>query len=203
MSGSQAPSGFPPKSGGSGPYVIGILLLLAVGGGILYKMQDKPVPPPPVEPVKTVEPVINTPPPPPPPPPEEVDAGTPDSGKTALPATAGNGLKGPLPCGGKCGDGVSSAALESEIRNAARTAQGCYNRALRSSGSEASGSITVSVQVGPTGSVCGASVVQDDLHASDITQCVLGRFRSRSFPAPERGCVVLNQRIKFELSGQK
>jgi hypothetical protein len=83
------------------------------------------------------------------------------------------------------------------VNGAARSAQGCYNRALRTS--EASGRMVVRVQVGSTGAICGASIVEDSVHSSDIASCVLGRFRGKSFPPPKSGCVVVNVPINFTI----
>src|SRR5262249_47690244 len=117
--------------------------------------------------------------PPPPPKIEEVpDAGA-DAGKTAAKSTAGPA--GPGPCGPSC-SGEPTGAPSSALRARAQSAQGCYNRALRTS--EVSGSMTVSVQVGPSGQVCSASLANDTVHSSEIASCVLGRFRGQSFPPP-------------------
>lgn len=142
--------------------------------------------------------------PPPPPPIEEVEdagAGT-DAGKVASgqspqgagPQGAGSG-KGP--CSAKCTDGSLSPALDSALTGLARSAQGCYNRALRTS--EVSGKLTVSVQVGSNGAVCGASIVNDTVNSGEIASCVLGRFRGKSLPPPQGGCVVVNVPINFTI----
>jgi hypothetical protein len=83
------------------------------------------------------------------------------------------------------------------LQSAASGARTCYNRALKTS--EVSGSITVSVQVGSTGAVCGASVTKDTVGSAEIASCVLGSFRGKSFPAPQSGCVVVNIPIRFEI----
>ena len=205
MSDSIPPSLIPGQSSSVAPYVAGVVGLAALIGGLLYwKSSTKPDQAPsaasaaPV--VKTSEPVTNFNPPPPPPPKEEDLAPT-----ATAPATGGGpkaaGSAGSSaaagPCGGKCGDGQSSSALDAAVRSTAQQAQGCYNRALRTG--EVSGKLTVSVQVGPNGQVCGASIVNDTVNSGDISSCVLGRFRSRSYPAPTSGCVVLNVPISFSV----
>jgi TonB family protein len=174
-----------------------LFALLLLGGAVgLWMLTRKPPPPPPTEPsvaeVKPPEPQLNTAPPPPPPPEEvEEDAGT-DAGPTKKVASGGPGGS----CS-KCGEGKPSAALNSAIRNAAGAAQGCYRRALRQSA--ASGSMTVSVQVGSGGNVCGASIVNDSVGSPEISNCVINRFRGGNFPKPESGCVVVNVPINFKI----
>lgn len=184
-----------PEKSGAGMYLLFALLLLAAAGGLYFATRKDPPPPPPVsEAVKPPPPVMDTPAPPPPPSAEEVvevDAGT-DAG----PKKVASGGSGGGSCS-KCGEGKPSGALNSAIRNAAGAAQGCYRRALRQNA--ASGSMTVSVQVGSTGNVCGASIVNDSVGSSEISNCVLGRFKGQNFPPPESGCVVVNVPISFKL----
>jgi hypothetical protein len=123
----------------------------------------------------------------------------PDGGADAGPAptkTTGVGGPGLGPCGGTC-TGTATGDLSSALRGRAQSAQGCYNRALRTS--EVSGSMTVSVQVGPTGQVCSASLANDSVHSNEITTCVLGRFRGQTFPAPQGGCLTVNIPISFTI----
>jgi hypothetical protein len=192
---SQAPLSLAGKPGGSGPYIIGVVVLvLLIGGLVWWRSGSDDQPPPPITvqapPPNTVPDLVA---PPPPPKIEEPDAGTDAGGKVASTGTGG----GKGPCSGKCGDGKSSSALESALRSTAGSAQGCYNRALRTS--EVSGSMTVSVQVGSSGAVCGASIANDSVNSGEISSCVLGRFRGRTFPPPESGCVVVNIPIAFTI----
>ena len=131
--------------------------------------------------------------PPPPPKLDEEDAGV-DAG--APPQKSGAGPVGPGPCSGTC-TGQATGALQSALRSRAQSAQGCYNRALRTS--EVSGSMTVSVQVGAGGQVCSASLANDSVHSNEISSCVLGRFRGQSFPPPSGGCVTVNIPISFTI----
>jgi outer membrane biosynthesis protein TonB len=185
-----------PEKSGAGMYLLFALLLAGAATGLYFITRKAPPPPPPMDPVGTAlpPPVMDTPAPPPPPsaePEPEVDAGT-DAGPGKKVASGGGGGS----CA-KCGEGKPSGALNSAIRNAAGAAQGCYRRALRQNA--ASGSMTVSVQVGSTGNVCGASIVNDTVGSSEISNCVLGRFRGQNFPPPEAGCVVVNVPIAFKL----
>ena len=188
----------PGKPSGTGLYVAGILVLALLMGGLLYwKTRPEPAPPPAplaaTTPPKPEEPVPLHAPPPPPPIEEVEDAGA-DAKAASGPAGSGSAPKGAC---AKCGDGEPSSALASAVNGAARSAQGCYNRALRSG--EASGRMTVSVQVGSTGAVCSASIVDDSVRSGEISSCVLGRFRGKSFPPPKSGCVVVNVPINFTI----
>jgi hypothetical protein len=165
-----------------------------IGGLVWWKSKDPPPAPAAPPPVATQEPPpihMNAAPPPPPVIEEEPDAGA----DAAAVKTTIKGA-GPGPCSGKC-VGESSPALNAALRSAGQSAQGCYNRALR--GGEVSGSLTVSVQVGQNGSVCSASIGNDSVQSGEISSCVLNRFRGRSFPAPQSGCVVVNIPISFAI----
>ena len=205
MSASQPPPSaqIPGKSNNSGLYLAGIIILalLAVG---LFVWKSKQEPPTVTTQAATVATSVAPPPPPPPlyappPPPkieEEPDAGV-DAGKQPVAAKGtGAGLPAPGPCGGKC-VGASTPALADKLRGTALSAQGCYNRALRTG--EASGSMTVSVQVGPNGSVCSASITNDTVNSGEITSCVLNKFRGAQFPPPDGGCITANIPISFKI----
>lgn len=189
----------PGTSGSGAPYVLGILVLGILAGGLFcWKSRQTP----PTVTTQSAAPVLSAAPPqpqlpqfaPPPPPKleEEVDAGAAPAPKgtaqSAVPGGAG-------PCG-KCTEGQTSAALNSALRARVQSTQSCYNRALQHN-SEVAGSMTVSVQVGSTGAVCGASIVNDSVHSNEVSSCVLGRVRGQSFPPPTSGCVTLNIPIAF------
>ena len=189
----------PEKSGG-GLYFVGALALVGAALGLYF--WKKPPPPPPVTPQATTATATAKPEvpvalyaPPPPPKLDEEDAGT-DAGPAPTKSTAGTGVPGPSPCAGTC-VGQATSALSSALRGRAQSAQGCYNRALRTS--EVSGSLTVSVQVGPSGQVCSASLVNDTVHSTEVASCVLSRFRGQSFPPPSGGCIVANIPISFTI----
>ena len=190
----------PGKSSGVGFYIAGIVILGAGIVGLLVwraRASNQPVQ------IVTVPATATTtaaPPPPmfaPPPPPKietdpEPTATATASGGDAKPGGAG----GPNPCA-KCGEGEGNSALSSAISSAAAGARGCYTRALRQG--EVSGKMNVSVQVGSTGAVCGAAITSDTVGSPQVSSCVLSRFQGRSFPAPTKGCVVVNVPIHFTI----
>jgi len=193
----------PGDSSGGGLYLAGAVVLVGAAVALFsWKRCSAPPATPQVASAtatvsaKPEAPVTLFAPPPPPKLDDDGDAGA-DAGKVApksnggVVATAGAG-----PCGGNCA-GQATSALSSALTGRARSAQGCYNRALRTS--EVSGSLTVSVQVGPSGQVCSASLANDSVHSNEIASCVLGRFRGQTFPAPSGGCVTVNIPIAFAI----
>lgn len=216
-SASAPPSSAPPPAdlprGSATPYLIGILIFGAGIVALLYarcsaetaaptpQAQNQVAPPPSGAPVNADLPEFA----PPPPPPEDAgsdaaaDAGAADAGqgqvKTASTGEAGDAPAGPAGACANCGQGKPTSALVSAVRGTAGTAQGCHNRALRSGGVQ--GKMTVAVSVGSTGSVCGASITSDTVGNPALSSCVLGKFRGRSYPKPESGCVVINVPLNF------
>lgn len=200
------PSGeIPGKSASGAPYVLGILVLGILAVGLFCWKSKQPPPTVTAQATSTTATATAPPPPPPPqfapPPPPKLDD-EPDAGKPVAkgssPSSAGSATApaGPSPCT-KCTDGQVSGALTSALRSKAQSATGCYQRALRTS--EVSGSMTVSVQVGPSGSVCSASIVNDSVHSSEVSTCVLSRFRGQTFPPPTQGCVTVGIPISFTI----
>ena len=184
----------PPKSGGSGPIIIAaVLMLFLIGGLIVWKTMGGSEPTkPPSTPVasNSATPALDEPPPPPPPPPVEEDAGKPEEKpKAKIPS-------GPNPCAKEC-TGTATAALQSALSGRAGQSRSCYEKAL-SSNATLEGTLTVSVKVGPTGQVCGARVVNDGLHDPGVSNCVVNRFMSSTFPAPKGGCADVNVPLRFK-----
>jgi hypothetical protein len=191
----------PGKSSGVGLYVAGIVVMAAgIVGLLAWRWRSTPQPPPQIQ-TETAATAVAPPPPvfaPPPPPRIETE---PEPTATATATTAGTGGKavgtpGPGPCN-RCGEGDVGSALSSAISSAAAGARGCYIRAIQKS--EASGRMNVSVQVGSNGSVCGAAITNDTVGSPQVSSCVLSRFQGRSFPAPAKGCVVVNVPINFTI----
>ncbi|HEY6080833.1 MAG TPA: AgmX/PglI C-terminal domain-containing protein [Polyangiaceae bacterium] len=184
----------PPKSGSSGPIIIAaVLMLLLIGGLIVWKVTGSAEPPPkqdpaPVATADTAPALDNVPPPPPPPPEEDAGAGKPDE-KKVVKAT------GPNPCSKEC-SGTATGALTSALSGRAAQSRSCYEKAL-SSNATLTGTLTVGVKVGPGGQVCSARVVADGLHDPGVSNCVVSRFLSATFPAPQGGCADVNVPLRF------
>jgi TonB family protein len=179
---------------------VGAVVLLGAAGGLLYWKTRGPAQPTTAQtttvvssaPPKREDPAPLFAPPPPPKLDDEPDAGA-DAG-TAAPKNPGGAGPSPCACAQK---GDASGALKSALSARGQSAYGCYKRALQRA--EVSGSMTVSVQIGPGGQVCSASVVNDTVNSGEVTSCVLGRFRGQSFPPPSGGCVQVNIPISFAI----
>lgn len=192
----MAQSVAPPPKGGSGAFIgAAVAMLLLMGGLIFWKMRggaqpQQPTAPPPPPP--TTPQVFEAPPPPPPPlPPVEEDAG-----KKPVTKLVGGGGGG---CAGEC-KGTATAALQSALAGKAGAARGCYERGLRQN-AMLQGRLVVSVRVGPTGQVCSAGVASNGLGDPGVASCVVGLFRSASFPPPQGGCVDTQVPMNFVPKG--
>ncbi len=177
------------------PYIMGVVVLAGLSAALLL-WPRKPSTAAPVVPAATatatptVE-AISEDAPPPPPEEEESDEEEKEPKRTTK---SGVGLKGAC---ADCGKGIPSAGLRKAVASSSSLARGCYNRALRTGGAQ--GSLTVSVRIGSHGGVCGASISGDSLGNPAISQCVLAKFRGRSYPKPEKGCVVVNVPLAFKM----
>jgi hypothetical protein len=183
-----------PKSGGSGPIIIAaVLMLFLIGGLIVWKVvgssggDDKPQTP--VATTTAPTPALDEPPPPPPPPPPPEESAKPED------KTPKKVASGPNPCSKEC-TGTATSALTSALSGRAGQSRSCYEKAL-STNSTLQGTITVGVKVGPGGQVCSARVVSDALHDPGVTNCVVNRFASSTFPAPQGGCAEVNVPLRF------
>jgi hypothetical protein len=173
---------------------IAIVLFLAIGGLLYWKVKSAQ------EPEKTLTaattaaaatpPATALPDPPPPPPPVETDAGQATPENKVAAAGGGGG-----PCAGKC-TGLATPALQSALSGRAGSARGCYERALRVN-SMLQGKLVVNVRVDPSGGVCATSIAQDGVHSAEVASCVLGMFRGQRFPAPSGGCIDVNVPMSF------
>lgn len=184
----------PPKHGGSGPFIAAAIVMLLLMGGLIYWKfggGEEPKPAPTQTPVAAVTPPpLDEPPPPPPPPEEPKDAGVEQKQvKKAVSSTGGGG------CAGTC-SGEEPSSLRTVLAGRAAQARRCYERALMQN-SMLQGRMQVSVRIGPNGTVCSANLTQNDLDPG-VGNCVLGIFRSSTFPAPKGGCVDANVPLRFE-----
>jgi outer membrane biosynthesis protein TonB len=192
----MAQSVAPPPKGGNGAFIAAALaMLLLMGGLIFWKMRGDSGPTQPTAtapPPATTPPVFEQPPPPPPPPPPP----EPDAGKKPTTRVMGGGGGG---CAGEC-KGTATAALQSALAGKAGAARGCYERGLRQN-AMLQGRLVVAVRVGPAGQVCSASVASNALGDPGVASCVVGLFRSSSFPAPTGGCVDTQVPMNFVPKG--
>jgi hypothetical protein len=182
-------------------YLLGLLALAGLTVGLIVwkgSRSEEPAPAPkPAASAGPEEPQLSF--DAPPPPPEELA----DAGADAAPAASaagsasGSGVArgGDGPCSA-CGSGISTPELESAVRSRANLARGCYNKELQTGGGE--GAITVALSVGAHGGVCSAGVSSDTVGSPQLSQCVVSKFQSGSFPRPKQGCVPFSMRINFK-----
>lgn len=190
-----------PKQPSSGSnkilIVLTLLMLSATAGLLIWKFTGKSE----SESAAPAETVTGTeyerpsdtpaPPPPPPPPPSEEPSAAP-SAQTPSNAPVRSGKSAcTLPC-----EGNATAALKAALAGRGGAGRRCYEKSL-SQNATLRGRMTVHVRVGSNGSVCSASVSNDELHDPGLSNCIVGVFRASSLPEPEKGCVEVDVPLNF------
>ncbi len=183
-----------PSSSGNNVFIaLTVVMLLAMGGLILWKFTGSPSS---EQTVATAAPVVedraadNPLPPPPPPPAEE-----PSAAPTAVVPTNATLRSGKSACPSKC-EGEATAALKSALAGRGGAGRRCYEKSL-SQNALLKGRMTVHVRIGTNGSVCSANVSHDELHDPGLSNCILGVFRSSTLPSPSNGCVDVDVPLNF------
>jgi hypothetical protein len=191
----------PPGTGNAKYVAVALLLLLGIGGIVVWKIMSKPptvvqitAPPPSVTASEApTNPLVDDV-PPPPPIEEKPEAGPP---RTTV-AVAGGGGGG---CEGKC-VGTAPPELERALQLRGAQAKRCYNAALAQDPS-LKGNVSVNVRVAPNGQVCSANVVANDMGTNVVANCVANTFRATAgLPAPHGGCVDAKIPMRFVAQGQ-
>jgi hypothetical protein len=101
------------------------------------------------------------------------------------------------PCAVKTCTGESTADLETQIGFRAKAARRCYENALAQD-ADLKGHVTLKVRVASTGTVCGVSVVGNDMGTDAVANCAAQTFRaSRGFPQPKGNCVDATVPLNF------
>ena len=181
---------------------LGVVVLLGTAGGILWwvsKKDSAPQPPTTVEaPASTQanaapESTLDL----PPLPSVEPDVGV-DTGVDAAPETGTRVTMGGGGCGGTCNGSVPTE-LRNYISGRGAAAKLCYRAALESQEGLA-GEISVSLRIGPDGSLCSASIVSDSVGNAQLATCVKQKMQA-TYPAPKGGCV--DQRVTINFKPQK
>jgi outer membrane biosynthesis protein TonB len=180
----------PPRSGG-GIYILAVvLLILGIGGLVVWKLKgggETNTTPPVPTPIQTNQNTFVEPPPPPPPVVEEQTHA--DGGARVV--SNNNGACAATKC-----TGTANTAINSALAARAGAARPCYERALRVN-SALQGKLMVNVRIDPQGNVCNASVLEDAIHSVEVSNCVMGMFRSAKFPPPTGGCVDARVPLSF------
>jgi outer membrane biosynthesis protein TonB len=194
----REPAGLPPSSPNKKYAIIVLLMLIGCVAVVVLKMRGATPPPAPVAPVSTFDaaPVSHSDDVVPPPPPSDEPSAT-ASAPTAGPTHGGTYDACPKTC-----NGSASPELEQQLAFRARASHRCYDQALTQNG-DLQGHLTVKVKVGTNGSVCGASIVSNDMGSDSVASCVANTFRSTAaFAAPKGGCVEVQVPISFSPGGK-
>lgn len=185
---SKIPSQIPGTSS-RGPYLaLGLLLLLGVGGVVIWKSRAPETTTPTAPPVaeSVARPTLTDAPPPPPP----------DDTASAAPSSTRARSAGTI-CGGPC-SGNAPSGLLSEVQARAGRARGCYQRALRQN-EGLQGSMSVSLRIDAGGNICNASIAADTTGSPEVARCVVGMFQGQHLGSPPSGgCVDMKVPLRFE-----
>jgi hypothetical protein len=184
----------PSNSGNNVFIAMTVVMLLAMGGLILWKFTGSPSS---EQAAATAAAVVEDrvtdnpmPPPPPPPPAEE-----PSAAPTAVASANAAPRLGKSACPSKC-EGEATAALKSALAGRGGSGRRCYEKSL-SQNALLKGRMTVHIRIGTNGSVCSANVSHDELHDPGLSNCILGVFRSSTLPSPANGCVDVDVPLNF------
>jgi len=188
---SRQPAGVP--SSGSGKYIaIAVVLLLLIGGAVVWKLTQKPSGPivtvvdasAPIPTFSVRNPDDDI------PPPEVIPDAGPDAGKKIIITQSNNQCGVP-----KC-TGANSSELETALQFRVKQSHRCYDTALAQDPT-LRGKVTVAIRVGANGQVCSAGIASNEMSSPSVANCVAGYFRGASFPSPKGGCVDVNIPINF------
>jgi hypothetical protein len=202
MSSIPPPSQAGVPSGGNGKYIaVALLLLVGIGGLVIYKVTQSPdvpkpvvVPPPSASTNDLSQSRMDDVPPPPP-----EDAGG-DAAPTRIIIVQGGGGNA---CDVQACNGVASTELENGINAVARqTRRRCYEKALGNDPT-LQGHVTISLKIASTGQVCAATVGNNDMSDTSVASCAANTFLAAHLPSPKGGCVAhLNVPIAYVPAGQ-
>jgi hypothetical protein len=191
----------PPPKTGSPVVIIVVLLVLAVGAGLLTWVlypRETPSPRAPVtsttRPTQSLvempvdHPVAPT--------PVEQDAGAEDVGdaqpdaENQAPAKR-NVKRRAFPEGT-----IDTRRLAAFIRSKNGQVRQCYERRLKQN-NLLQGTLTPQIRIHPSGSVMSVSFVQDSLNDGAVRDCVARLIRGWRFPEPEGGVVTISNPYRF------
>lgn len=197
----------PPKGGASGKYaIIGLLLLLGAIVVIYFATRPSAQPPqhsdtsrPPAQPDAAVQPVL--------PrvgativiPESEPDAGVEAEAQTAA-GDAGRRIRYVTRYVSECPGTVDMARVQAVVRQNYGGVRECYTRQLRSNPTlqgRATARLVINTN-GSVGDVGSSGVVNRDRAFKSCFENALGRMR---FPAPQRGCAIVE--VPFNFSPQQ
>lgn len=188
----------PPPSGGNGKYIaIAVVLLLGMGGLVIWRFTQKPPPDP--TPIKLTASTASTSPTTthfddvPPPPPVE-DAG-PDTGSKQI----GPAIK---PCEVMACGGKITADTEASLAMLARqTRKKCYEPSLAQDPS-LQGHVDIKLKIGSDGSICSSTVDTADPGMQQVGDCTARMIQAAGRVPPPQGCVNIKFPVNYKPMGK-
>lgn len=96
--------------------------------------------------------------------------------------------------------GSAGPELVADLNRTAKQAELCYLRALDRR-PKLAGKFVVGLQLSPTGGVCAARVLTDELRDAELHACVIDLFRDVHYAAPTQGCIDVAVPLAFQLEG--
>lgn len=187
----------PPPSGGNGKYIaIAVVLLLGMGGLVIWRFTQKPPPDP--TPIKLTASTASTTPTThfddvPPPPPVE-DAG-PDTGAKQI----GPAIK---PCEVMACGGKITADTEASLAMLARqTRKKCYEPSLAQDPS-LQGHVDIKLKIGSDGSICSSTVDTADPGMQQVGDCTARMIQAAGRVPPPQGCVNIKFPVNYKPMGK-
>jgi hypothetical protein len=195
---SRRPAGV-PESGNAKYAIVAVVLLLGAGGLYAWRSASSRTDvPPPMPPAPTSDSTASANPKlediPMPPPVEETPEAGPAPKVVAVPSGGGG-------CTAKC-SGTAPPELEQALQVRGSQARRCYNTALAQD-SSLKGHVTIAVKIAPSGNLCSANVLTNDMGSATVAACAANIFRANSnYPAPHGGCVEADVPLAFVPQGQ-
>jgi hypothetical protein len=86
--------------------------------------------------------------------------------------------------------------LQRELASRAADLRGCYERLLRRDKTR-EGRVVVQVIVAEDGAILGATLVEDGIDDSELSECILSWFRPGLAARPQGGCANIRVPINF------
>jgi hypothetical protein len=193
---SRRPAGV-PESGNAKYAIVAVLLVLGAGGLYAWRSASNrtegPAPiasTPPADSSATANPKLED--IPPPAPVEEVPEAAPPPKVVYVPSGG---------CEAKC-TGTAPPELEQALQVRGSQARRCYNMALAQD-SSLKGHVTIAVKIAPSGNLCSANILSNDMGSATVAACAANIFRANSsYPAPHGGCLEANVPLAFVPQGQ-
>jgi hypothetical protein len=193
---SRRPAGV-PESGNAKYAIVAVLLVLGAGGLYAWRSASNrtevPAPiasTPPADSSVTTNPKLED--IPPPAPVEEVPEAAPPPKVVYVPSGG---------CEAKC-TGTAPPELEGALKIRGSQARRCYNTALAQD-SSLKGHVTIAVKIAPSGNLCSANVLSNDMGTMAVAACAANIFRANSsYPAPHGGCLEADIPLAFVPQGQ-